>query len=44
MEKQTGARILADGRGVVNNYAYYLAERGFVEKHGNVIEALFGYL
>ena len=40
-EKQTGARILADGRGVVNNYAYYLAERSYVEKHPDVIEALF---
>jgi sulfonate transport system substrate-binding protein len=44
VEKQTGARILSDGRGVVNNYAYYLAERGFVEKHGKVIEALFADL
>ena len=44
VEKQTGARILADGRGVVNNYAYYLAERGFVDKHGKVIEALFADL
>ncbi len=41
VEKQTGARILADGRGVVNNHAYYLAERGFVDKHPRVIEALF---
>jgi sulfonate transport system substrate-binding protein len=41
VEKQTGARILADGRGVVNNYAYYLAERSFTEKHGKVIEVLF---
>jgi sulfonate transport system substrate-binding protein len=40
-EKQTSARILADGRGVVNNYNYYLAERGFVEKHPDVIKALF---
>jgi len=41
VEKQTGARLLADGRGVVNNYAYYLGERGFVEKNPRVIEALF---
>ncbi|MDP0919287.1 ABC transporter substrate-binding protein, partial [Klebsiella pneumoniae] len=27
VEKQSGARLLLDGRGVVNNYAYYLAER-----------------
>ena len=41
VEKQTGARILADGRGVVNNYAYYLAERGYIEKYPQVIQALF---
>lgn len=41
VEKQTGARILADGRGVVNNYAYYLAERSFIEKHPKLIETLF---
>ncbi|MGA0611144.1 sulfonate ABC transporter substrate-binding protein [Caldimonas sp. KR1-144] len=40
-EKQLDARVLADGRGVVNNYAYYLAERGFAEKHPQVIRALF---
>lgn len=40
-EKQIGARILADGTGVVNNYAYYLAERGYVEKNPEVIKALF---
>ena len=40
-EKQVGARILADGKGVVNNYAYYLAERGFTEKHPQAISALF---
>jgi sulfonate transport system substrate-binding protein len=41
VEKQTGARILADGRGVVDNRAYYLAERGYAEKYPRVIEALF---
>lgn len=41
VEKQSGARILADGRGVVNNYAYYLAERGYAEKYPQVIQALF---
>ena len=40
-EKQIGARVLADGSGVVNNHAYYLAERGFAEKHPRVIRALF---
>jgi len=42
VEKQTGARIVADGRdGVANNYQYYLAERGFVDKQPQVIQALF---
>ncbi|MGM9483994.1 sulfonate ABC transporter substrate-binding protein [Roseateles sp. NT4] len=41
VEKQSGARVLADGRGIVNNYAYYLAERGYAEKQPQVIRALF---
>lgn len=41
VERQSGARILADGRSVVNNYAYYLAERGYAEKFPQVIQALF---
>jgi sulfonate transport system substrate-binding protein len=42
VEKQSGARIVADGRGgVANNYQYYLAERGYVEKRPEVIQALF---
>lgn len=40
-EKQIGARVLADGRGAVNNYLYYLAERGFAEKHPKIIQTLF---
>jgi sulfonate transport system substrate-binding protein len=41
VESQTGARIVADGRGVVNNFAYYLAERGYAQKFPQVIQALF---
>jgi sulfonate transport system substrate-binding protein len=41
VEKQSHARIVLDGRGVVNNFAYYLGERGFVEKHPQVIQAFF---
>jgi sulfonate transport system substrate-binding protein len=41
VEKQGGARILVDGRGVVNNYAYYLAERAYAEKYPQVVQALF---
>jgi sulfonate transport system substrate-binding protein len=41
-EKATGARVLADGTpNVVNNYQFYLGERGFVTKNPRVIEALF---
>ena len=46
-EKAVNARVLADGTvapgvpDVVNNYQFYLAERGYVQKHPKVIEALF---
>jgi sulfonate transport system substrate-binding protein len=40
-EKQIGARILADATGVANNHQFYLAERGFTEKHPQVIRAVF---
>ena len=41
VEKQSGARLLADGRGVVNNYSYYLAECGYAQTQPKVIQALF---
>ena len=41
IEKQTGARLVADGTGVVNNYQYYLGGRTFVEKYPQVIRAVF---
>lgn len=41
VEKQSGARVLLDGRGIVNNYAYYLAERGYAQQNPKVIQALF---
>jgi sulfonate transport system substrate-binding protein len=41
-EKQIGARVLADGiGGVANNYQFYLGERSFVERHPQVIHAVF---
>lgn len=40
-EKQLGARVLANGEGVVNNYQYYLAQRDYAKKNPQVIEALF---
>lgn len=41
VEKQSGARLLLDGRGVVNNYAYYLAERSYAQQNAKVIQVLF---
>ena len=40
-EKAIGARVLANGKGAVNNYQYYLAERGFVARNPKLIQALF---
>jgi len=40
-EKATGARILADGTGVVNNYQYYLADRNYARQYPQAIQALF---
>ncbi|MES3003533.1 MAG: sulfonate ABC transporter substrate-binding protein [Pseudomonadota bacterium] len=40
-EKQIGARVLADATGVADNHQFYLAERGFAEKHPLVIRAVF---
>lgn len=39
-EKQIHARVLRDGRGIVNNYQFYLATRDFATKHPKVITAL----
>ena len=41
VEKQSGARLLQDGKGLVNNYSYYLAERGYAQASPKVIQALF---
>lgn len=41
VERQTGARIVADGRGLVNNHTYYLAARSAVERLPQAIETLF---
>lgn len=42
--QQIGARVLADGTGVVNNYAFFLAEREFAGKRPDVIKELFAVL
>lgn len=36
-EAQLGARILADGTGIANNYNFYIASRPFVQKHPQVL-------
>jgi len=41
VEQQSGARLLQDGRSLVNNYSYYLAERGYAQSQPKVIQALF---
>lgn len=35
---QVGARIVADGEGVVKNYNFYLSTRPFAEKHPEVLQ------
>jgi sulfonate transport system substrate-binding protein len=39
-QRQTGARILADGRGVVDNHQFFLASRAYAQKHPDVISVL----
>ncbi|MEH2922682.1 sulfonate ABC transporter substrate-binding protein [Samsonia erythrinae] len=39
-EKQINARVLRDGRGIVDNYQFYLATRDFATQHPQVITAL----
>jgi sulfonate transport system substrate-binding protein len=39
-EKQLGARILADGTGLVANHQFYLASRSYAEKSPAVVQAI----
>jgi sulfonate transport system substrate-binding protein len=39
-EKQLGARVLADGRGLVANHQFYLAARAYADKRPQVIQAI----
>ena len=39
-EKQLGARVLADGKGVVANHQFYLAARSFAEKYPEILNIL----
>ena len=36
-EKQLGARVLADGTGLVANHQFYLAARPYAEKHADIV-------
>ena len=36
-QRQTGARILADGNGVVSNHQFYLAARTYASKRADVV-------
>ncbi|WP_047198209.1 sulfonate ABC transporter substrate-binding protein [Caldimonas brevitalea] len=39
-EQQLGARVLADGRGLVANHQFYLAARPYAEQHPTVVKAI----
>ncbi|MEF2267911.1 sulfonate ABC transporter substrate-binding protein [Janthinobacterium sp. LS2A] len=39
-EKQLGARVLADGKGLVANYQFYLASRTYAEKNPQILRIL----
>jgi sulfonate transport system substrate-binding protein len=43
-EAATGARTLADGKGIVANHQFYLGRRDFVERHGKAVDALLAEL
>lgn len=43
-QQQIGARLLADGSGVVNNYTFFLAERQLASQRPDVINDLFASL
>ena len=39
-EKQIGARVLADGKGLVANHQFYVATRPYAEKNGEIVRIL----
>lgn len=39
-EKQLGARVLADGKGLVANHQFYLAARPYAEKNADIVRIL----
>jgi sulfonate transport system substrate-binding protein len=43
-EKQLGARVLVDGKGLVANHQFYLASRGFAEQNPELVRVLLDEL
>jgi sulfonate transport system substrate-binding protein len=43
-EQQIGARVIATGEHLVNNYQFYLADRQFAEQHPKVLQAVVNEL
>jgi sulfonate transport system substrate-binding protein len=43
-QKQLGARVLADGRGLVANHQFYLASKSFALQHPEVVRAVLDEL
>lgn len=43
-EKQIGARVLVDGKGLVANHQFYLASRPYADKNPGVIKAIVSEL
>jgi sulfonate transport system substrate-binding protein len=39
VQNQTGAKILADGQGLVSNHQFFLASRTYAQKHPDVVSA-----
>lgn len=39
-ERQLGARVLADGTGLVKNHQFYLASRGYAQRNPQVVAAI----
>jgi sulfonate transport system substrate-binding protein len=39
-QKQTGARIIADGQGVVSNHQFFLASRAYAQKRSDVVSVV----
>ena len=43
-ERQLGAQVLTDGRGLVANHQFYLAARGYADKNPQIVQAIIDEL